>query len=130
MSGKAATFAETIDQKCANKKTGKTKYKNVKTEIDGIKFDSKRESIRYIDLKMWEKAGEISDLKLQVPFELFPSQKRDGKVIELPCKYIADFTYYRNGELIVEDAKGHKTTEYKIKRKAMLFFHNIKIVEV
>lgn len=46
------------------------KYGNIKTVIDGIKFDSKRESERYLELKLLEKAGEISDLKLQPRFIL------------------------------------------------------------
>ena len=117
-----------IQIKSAQKK--KPKYHNVKTVVDGIAFDSKRESIRYQVLKRWEQAGEISDLRLQVAFELFPSQRRDGKVVELPCKYVADFTYMKDGEFVVEDSKGAKTTEYKIKRKAMLFFHDIRIKEV
>lgn len=109
----------------------KPKYKNIKTSVDGIEFDSKREASRYLILKRWESIGLISELKLQVPFELFPAQKRDGVLIERPCKYIADFTYRnKDGNFVCEDAKGHSTTEYKIKRKAMLFFHNIIVIEV
>ena len=57
-----------------------------------------------------------SGLERQVSFELIPSQKRDGKVIERAVKYIADFVYEENGETVVEDTKGMKTREYIIKR--------------
>lgn len=119
------------------------KYHNKKTEVDGIVFDSYRESRRYKELKLMEKAGEIYDLKLQVKFELIPSQRepdtigkrggiKKGKVIEHPVYYIADFVYKRTGsdELIVEDTKGMRTKDYILKRKMMLYFHGIKIREI
>ena len=76
-------------------------------------------------------AGGITDLRRQVPFTLIPSQKgADGKVIEYPVKYIADFVYTENGKTVVEDVKGYKTPEYIIKRKLMLQVHGIRIKEV
>jgi len=92
------------------------KYNNSKVIVDGIKFDSKKEAQRYSELKLLEKAKQIYDLKLQVPFELIPKQKDERAV-----KYIADFVYYENGTKIVEDTKGFKTKDYIIKRK--LFKH-------
>lgn len=106
------------------------KYKNRKTVVDGITFDSKKESRRYQELRLLEQAGEIRDLKLQVKFELIPSQRVDGKVVERACTYKADFVYRENGEIIVEDAKGFRTPEYKIKRKLMLYIHGIRIKEI
>lgn len=106
------------------------KYHNKKVVVDGVKFDSKREAARYQQLKLLERAGSISDLKLQVPFELIPSQRIEGKVIERAWVYVADFVYRENGEQIVEDSKGFRTSEYVAKRKAMLFRHNIRIKEV
>ena len=50
----------------------KSKYGANKVEVDGIKFDSQRESKRYIELKQLERAGIIKDLQLQVVFELQP----------------------------------------------------------
>lgn len=76
-----------------------------------------------------ERAGLIQDLKRQVQFELIPSQKEDGKVVERPVVYKADFTYYQDGKYIVEDAKGYRTPEYKIKRKLMLYVHGIRVKE-
>jgi hypothetical protein len=94
------------------------KYGNTKTEIDGIKFDSKKEAHRYIDLSIMVKAGLISDLKLQHKFNLVPSQK-GGIRKELPVSYTADFVYTKDGKTIIEDCKGVKTIQYIIKRKLM-----------
>lgn len=120
------------------------KYRNKKVVIDGITFDSTHEGNRYRELKLLEKAGKINGLKLQIKFPLIPAQYKiierygkkgqrlkDGrKCIEKECVYIADFVYYQNGVLIVEDAKGVKTKDYIIKRKLMLYMHGIQIKEV
>ena len=120
----------------------KSKYKAHKTEIDGIEFDSKKEARRYTELKLLERAGEISNLQMQVKFVLIPAQREPdtvgarggihkGKLIEHECSYIADFTYLdEKGEQVVEDTKGFRTPEYKIKRKLMLYVHGIRIKEV
>lgn len=112
-------------------KQSSSKYGNKKTEIDGIVFDSKHEGQRYAELKLLERAGEIRDLMLQVPFELIPAQKIAGKTVERAVKYVADFVYYdKDGNLVVEDAKGMKTDAYKLKKKMMLYFKGIAIKEV
>ena len=100
------------------------KYPNKKVVVDGITFDSKKEAGRYRELKMLERAGAISDLRLQVPFELIP--KQNG---ERACLYKADFVYIKDGKMVVEDTKGIKTDVYKIKRKLMLYRYGIKITE-
>lgn len=109
-----------------------SKYGNRKVNIDGERFDSCHEAHRWIELRYLEGAGLISDLKRQVAYELIPSQKRDGKVIERPVKYVADFVYRQNGHEVVEDAKSPatRTKEYIIKRKLMLWEFGIQIVEV
>ena len=108
-----------------------TKYKAVKTEVDGIKFDSKKEAKRYLVLKEMEKNGEISDLKRQVPYELIPKQKtHEGKAVR-SCEYKADFVYLnKEGRTVVEDVKGFKTPDYKIKWKLMLHRYGIEVKEV
>lgn len=108
----------------------KSKYHSTKQILDGHVFASKKEAARYAELKLLERAGIISDLELQKRFELIPSQRMDGKVIERSCYYICDFAYYRDGEQIVEDAKGMKTEVYKIKKKLMLYKYGITIKEV
>ena len=65
----------------------------------------------------------------QVAFELIPAQKAGGRS-ERACKYVADFVYTKSGEVVVEDVKGHRTPEYIIKRKLMLWRHGIAIQEV
>lgn len=107
------------------------KYRNKKVTRNGIEFDSQKEAQRYAVLKLLERAGKITDIQRQVKFDLLPSQKdKSGKVIERACSYVADFTYYENGVYIVEDTKGYRTPEYKLKRKMMLYFHGIRIKEV
>lgn len=110
----------------------KRKYNNKKVTIDGIKFDSKKEANRYQELKLMQRASIISDLQRQVKYVLIPSQKGDdGRVIERPCTYIADFVYIdENGKTVVEDTKGYRTSDYKIKRKLMLYIHGVKINEI
>ena len=108
----------------------KNKYGAKKITIDGITFDSRREASRYRELKLLERAGVIKGLELQKEFELVPTQKRNGKVIERPVKYKADFWYIENGKPVVEDTKGFKTKEYIIKRKLMLYVYGIRIKEI
>ena len=92
------------------------KYKNKKTIIDGIEFDSKAEAKRFCELKLLEKARKIKDLTLQPCFILQPSFKKNGKTYR-KIEYIADFQYEENGQVIVEDVKGVFTKEFQIKRK-------------
>lgn len=117
------------------------KYKNKKTEVNGIIFASKKEANRYIELLLLEKAGQIQNLRLQVKYVLIPTQYEkaysekkhtyvEGKMLERECTYVADFVYEENGKTIVEDTKGVKTKDYILKRKMMLYFHNIRIREV
>lgn len=109
-----------------------TKYHSQKITVSGKTFDSIKEGTRYADLVLMERASEISELKCQVPYELIPSQKgENGKVIEKPVKYIADFVYKdKNGNTVVEDTKGVRTSDYVIKRKLMLYIHKIRIKEL
>ena len=118
-----------------------TKYGARKVEYDGMTFDSKAERDRYLELRLLEACGKIQNLRRQVKFVLIPTQRepdtigkrggvKQGKVIEKECSYTADFVYEEDGETIVEDYKGFKTEEYKIKRKLMLWVHGIRIKEI
>jgi len=98
------------------------KYRNIKTEVDGIKFDSKKEARRYSELKLLEKTEVISELVLQPKF---PIRVEGVKV----CVYIADFAYKENHKFIVEDCKGMKTSVYNLKKKLMWATHDIIIRE-
>jgi hypothetical protein len=98
------------------------KYRNQPTEVDNIRFDSKREAKRYQELRLLERAGVIKDLKLQVRFQLKVQS-------ELICTYVADFVYQENEQQVVEDSKGHRTREYVIKKKLMRAIHEVEILE-
>ena len=109
----------------------RSKYGAKKVTVNGIQFDSKREARRYLELSALEMAGQIRNLQLQVKFELIPAQWIGDKVVERKCDYVADFTYYdKDGWYVVEDSKGHRTKDYIIKRKLMLYIHKIRITEV
>ena len=117
----------------------RSKYHSRKVTINGITFDSGREARRYRELELLQRAGQISDLRLQVPFELIPAQyapseqlitrgphkgePKRGRCIERACTYIADFVYIEGGKLIAEDAKGMRTKEYIIKRKLFRYLY-------
>lgn len=126
----------------------KSKYGNTKINYGNETFDSKKELNRYLELKLLERANELSNLQRQVEFVLIPNQyetiektlkngkiKQEQKLIERKCEYIADFVYKNDkGETIVEDVKGYKNGQayalFTIKRKLMLHIYGIKIIEV
>jgi len=101
----------------------RAKFGNKKTVIDGITFDSKAEATRYSTLKVLESAGVVTQLRLQVPYELTVNGLK-------VCRYIADFVYTMDGKEVVEDVKGMRTPEYKLKRKLMLAVFGIEIQEI
>ena len=105
----------------------------------GHLHDSKKEAKRCDELHLLEASGEIDTIECGVKFELVPPQYRevDGKrkCVERGVNYIADFTYFRDGKLVVEDVKGYRgdTGAYNLfvlKRKLMLFKHSIEIQEI
>ncbi len=128
----------------------RTKCGNKKVTVDGIEFDSKKEANRYCELKLLQRAGQITDLQLQTEFELIPAQYetyarygktgkqlQDGKrCIEKSCVYKADFTYIKDGQLVVEDVKGYRDpasaayAKFVIKRKLLLWRFGIRVIEI
>ena len=109
--------------------------------VDGV-FDSNREYARWCVLKRLQQDGFISELERQKKYVLIPAQRepdtvgpkggiKKGKLIERECVYIADFVYFDNksGTYVVEDCKGFRTTDYKIKKKLMLYIHGIRVEE-
>ncbi len=102
-----------------------SKMHNVRTKVDGITFDSLSEARRYGELKIEEMAGIIANLEVHKPFRLVVN----GIHI---CDYESDFTYRRDGKLVVEDvkSKGTITRTYRIKGKLMLAVLGITIQEV
>lgn len=123
-------------------KKKENKYHAEKCEYNGEVFDSKREREFYGQLKLLERCGQVSNIRRQVEYELIPAQRepdsigkrggvKRGKTIEAAIKYRADFVYTdRDGVEIVVDTKGFRTKDYILKRKMMLYFHNIRIKEV
>ncbi len=106
------------------KKAKRSKYNAVKTILDDINFDSKKEARRYIQLKQMERAGLIKKLRLQVPFILV-----DKSCYGREIKYVADFVYIENDAEIVEDVKGVKTPVYRLKKRLMAERYGIKVKE-
>ena len=122
----AEQFREYGRTKVMPQPKSRLKYNNVKKEVDGKKFDSTKESKRYLELKSMVERGEISELHEQVKFTF----AHNGVKI---CSYIADFTYNKDGKEVVEDVKSEMTKKlpvYKMKKKMMVAFFGIEINEV
>ncbi len=95
------------------------KYHNVRTEVDGISFSSKREASYFIYLRAMQQAGKVK-FKMQVPFDL------PGGI-----KYLADFVEdWPDGRRVVTDVKGFRTGVYRLKKKLMQNCLGIRINEV
>lgn len=101
------------------------------------RFASEKEANRYRELELLQRAGDITNLRYQVSYQLIPHQKRDDGKTEQPCRYIADFVYNdRDGKEIAEDVKGYTDTSgapyklYTVKRKLMLQVWGISIKEI
>lgn len=90
-----------------------TKYRAKPTTIAGIRFASRAEANRYLELSLLQKAGEIASLQTHPRFTVWQHGKE--KII-----YEADFSYIEDGRQIVEDTKGFRTQVYKIKKKLFI----------
>lgn len=93
-----------------------SKFHAKPVEIDGHKFASRKEGRRYGELKLMERAGQITDLTLQPRFPL----RVNGQLI---CTYVGDFLFGERGKKICEDTKGFKTRDYINKRKLFCALH-------
>lgn len=99
--------------------TVKHKYKAIPTEIDNINFHSKKEAIRYAELELLKKNGEVIFFLMQIPFRL------TGGI-----KYICDFqVFWSDGKITFEDVKGYQTPLYKNKKKMVESLYPIEIVD-
>lgn len=100
-----------------------SKYRAVRTELDGVVFASKKEARRYGELRLMQMAKLISSLELQPRFPI----TLNGNHI---CDYVADFSYYeKSGKLVVEDAKGVRTPMYRLKKKMVKAQYGIEVRE-
>jgi hypothetical protein len=100
----------------------RSKYGAKKTVVDGITFDSMAEAARYGALKIVQAAGLISELRLQVRYDITVNGRK-------VCRYVADFVYIENGKEVVEDVKGMKTPVYNLKKKLMEAVFGVVILE-
>jgi hypothetical protein len=95
----------------------RNKYGAIKTEVNGIVFDSKIEAKHYVQLQEQKESGAIKDLELQPKFLLQPGFKKNGKTFRA-IHYIADFKVINHdGSIEIIDVKGMETDTFKIKRK-------------
>lgn len=112
----------------AEKPKKKSKYRNCWVEIDGFKFQSKKEGSRYLELKMLQHAGLITGLELQKKYLLIEATETEKK-----CEYWADFFFIdADGNEVVEDVKSPATrrlSTYILKRKLMAKVHGITLIE-
>ena len=123
-----------------------SKMRNVKTQIDGFTFDSKKEAARYVALKLLRDAGHIERLEVHPSFTLHAcplaySIIEDGMAQTTPASqpqkvgtYTADFSYYDKRLLCdrVEDVKSRasKTEAYQLRKRIMAVEYGIEICEI
>lgn len=103
----------------------RSKYRNEPVTVDNVRFHSKREAKRYSELKLLEKAGQIFDLELQPKFVFVVNGVKLGT-------YTADFCYVDtvSGWAVVEDVKGVRTQQYRLRKKLLKALHGIEVVEM
>lgn len=134
----------------AAKASKPAKYRNKKTVVDGITFDSKREAERWLQLRALQASGAIFELRRQVRYEymlvaLKSSISLPDSIDDIPRvqagrvrSYVADFVYWTDDGMVVEDVKPetkpgkkpYRTKEYKAKKKIVEALYGIKITEV
>lgn len=119
-------------------RTPRSKYSAIKTRVDGITFDSRKEARRYQELLCLAKAGEICQLQLQPKFDLGVVNQFSGDVVKVGT-YTADFDYIRcapklasGWKRIIEDVKSPatRTTVYRLKKRMVEAIYGITITEV
>ena len=99
-----------------------TKYFAKPITIDGVRFASTKEGKRYQELKLLERAGEISRLELQPRYDI----TINGVKV---CTYVGDFRYFTKAKQVLEDVKGMKTPLYRLKAKLVRALYNVEILE-
>lgn len=103
------------------------KYGNQPTEVDGIRFDSRKEAQRYVQLRDLERMGAIRDLTLQPEFVLLESFEDAEGERHPAIRYRADFRYVgQDGVEVIEDVKSVATAKnavFRLKWKWLLYLH-------
>lgn len=112
---------EKIGRRSAKNAPRRSKYNNTKAVCGALKFDSKKERERFLQLMQLQNEGRITNLHLQQTFTLREAYTLPSGERVRGTTYKADFTYYdADGKLIIEDVKGVRTDVYKLKRKMMI----------
>ena len=118
---------EQLTAQAQQPKAKRAKYGNATVVVDGYRFDSKRESLRYLELLGLHDRGLIECLRIQPAWRL----EVNGEFV---CDYVADFSYHDldHRATVVEDVKSKatKTREYRIKRKLLYALHRITVQEI
>lgn len=136
-SGLTASFNKSkVKQSLPKKPPLPKKYRNIPTSVGGIRFDSKKEADRWVELQFMQRANLISNLDRQVVFELAPSVMLHGETKEKKAmRYICDFYYLnlKTNEYVIEDVKSKitsKLSEYRNKKHLMKTQLGLDIIEI
>lgn len=111
--------------------TGTLQDRAARSGIAGTWFASTKEGTRYLQLRMLERTGAITDLRCQVEYDLLVVSKVDGTAHTV-AKWTCDFQYHRGVELLVEDVKSvatRKLPTYRLKRKMFEAIYGLRILE-
>lgn len=123
-----------VDKRTLTSKTKKkkNKYNAVKTEVNGIMFDSKAEAKYYSELLLLKKAGIVTSFVMQKDFTLQEAFTRENGDRVKAIRYRVDFVVkYRDGHEEAIDVKGVKTRVYINKKKQLLEkYPNINFIEI
>lgn len=115
-------------------KKKKPKYNNSSATADDLKFDSRKEARRYRELKILEQSGVIQNLQTQYAFVLADGVKFSTEPRRKPAvKYLADFVYFQDDHMVVEDVKSEATKKlavYRLKKHLMMSVHGLEINEI
>jgi hypothetical protein len=117
--------------------TPENKYHAIPIHVDGVRFASKKEAARFLELQCWQKAGQITDLEVHPTFPLHVMRLAYSEYpihVAYCGTYTADFQYtnVQTGEIVVEDVKSPatKTTAYKLRKVFVEAIHGITVTEV
>lgn len=129
-------YHEFMKSEKAKAKSSNNKYNNKITIVNGIKFSSRKEAKRYGELLLLVRSNKITDLRMQVPFELVDKQLLAGESrVKSAIRYVCDFCYYdiSRGGMIIEDVKSDATKKnklYRTKKHLMKALLGLDIIEI
>jgi hypothetical protein len=130
ISDRIAKMVVNPDGMTLNEHAKKSKYNSKKTEVDGIIFDSKRESEFYRKLLMLKKIGEVMEIELQPRLDYLITYSANGNTYEKTAFYRGDFKVtFADGRWEIWDAKGFRTLEFRRKKKIIEKLYGIQIIE-